>query len=110
VKEGGHYSIEDLREDLLFINDRLAFPLHWEKKMETEEQFETTSGKVVTVKISEQGEPYEMTFTTKDGVEVTLTENEILEIAEFLEDYEKVEDDDTDTDDSSDDSPVATGE
>jgi len=79
--------------------------------METEEQFQTTSGKTVTVKISEQGEPYEMTFTTKDGVEVTLSENEILEIAEFLEDYEKVDDDESDdADDSSDGSPVAESE
>jgi hypothetical protein len=53
------------------------------------ENFTTSSGKEVTVNISEEGEPESVVI---DGV--TVSENELLEIAEYVQDYGDEDDDD----------------
>lgn len=51
--------------------------------MTSTESFTTSSGKEVTVNISDAGEPESVTI---DGV--TLSENEVIEINEWIEDYD----------------------
>ena len=58
------------------------------------ESFNTSSGKEVTVNISDAGEPESVTI---EGV--TLSENEIIEINEWIEDYGNSDDDDDNDDD-----------
>lgn len=60
------------------------------------ESFTTSSGKEITVFISDAGEPERVSWIGDS----TLSENELLEIAEYVEDYGS-EDDDSDDDDES---------
>jgi hypothetical protein len=57
--------------------------------MATTESFSTSSGKDVTVNISDAGEPESVVI---DGV--TISENEILEISEWIEEYDNDDNDD----------------
>lgn len=59
----------------------------------TTESFSTTSGKEVTVNISDAGEPESVVF---EGV--TISENELMEISEWIEDYDDDDDDDNEND------------
>lgn len=47
-----------------------------------EENFTTSSGRSVVVNVSEEGEPESVVIDS-----VTLSENELLEIAEYVQDY-----------------------
>lgn len=53
-----------------------------------EESFKTSSGREVTVNISDDGEPENVVI---DGV--VISENELLEIAEYVQEYPENDDD-----------------
>jgi len=59
------------------------------------ETFTTSSGKEVTVEIDDDGEPTSVSWNLDGvfGVRVTLSENEVLEIAEYVQDYGNEDDD-----------------
>lgn len=88
IRTGGKDSPEAVAIELLinafnFINTNGGY-----KTMQ--ENFTTSSGKEVVVNISDEGEPESVVI---EGV--TISENELLEIAEYVQDYD-MEDDDSD--------------